>query len=136
VFGSDLLTKQNSLQLYAYNTTNYGDPRIKQTFGMEFPCRQVVDSLTGKSTYHCGSNTLSEDEMNSIPTNYNTVPNTFLNERTPAFAYRSLDNRSLYLLNANSNETFIARLWFNDPTIQNYEEVFWKNKVKIFKVIK
>ncbi|MFH1588833.1 MAG: STT3 domain-containing protein [Candidatus Diapherotrites archaeon] len=136
VFGSDLVTKQGSLQFYAYNTMNSADPRIKQTFGMEFPCRQQIDSLTGKTSYQCGGNNLSQEQMNGVSTTYLTSPNTFLNERTPAFIYKAKNNSAIYILNPVANETFIAKLWFNDPAIENYEEVFWDRQLKIFKVIK
>ncbi|MBN2127785.1 MAG: hypothetical protein JW703_05385 [Candidatus Diapherotrites archaeon] len=136
VFGSDLLTKQSSLQLYAYNTVNTNDPRFKQTFGVEFKCNKNIDSLNGTVNYVCGSNTIPENEMNLFPTKYISQPNIFLDERTPGFVYREEDNSKIYILNGISNSTFMSHLWFNDPELKNYEEVYWNKDVKVFKVKK
>ncbi len=136
VFGSDLLTKQFSLQLYAYNTTNTSDPRFKNTFGAEFNCSKKIDALSGKISYQCGSNTIPEKEMNSFPTTYVSQPNIFLDQRTPGFIYKTKNNSKIYILNNETNKTFIARLWFNDPSVKNFEEVYSNKSVKVFKVKK
>jgi len=139
VFGSDLLSKESSLAIYAYYNPN--DPRINRYLGAEISCSKNQNSITGEVTYACGNMNLSEAQINSFPTQYISAPNTFLTESLPGFIYREKNNYAIYVFNAASNKTTLVRIWFNDPALTHFKEVYVGNKsdnfqVKIFQVIK
>lgn len=135
LLGDDLLMKQMSLAQYAYNSFN--DPRIKQTFGLSFACSKSVQEVSGTVSYNCGGNSLSDAQMSSLPSAWVDQPNNFLNERTPVFIYRKPDSSKIYVLNAEANDTFLARLWFHEPSVYSgkFEEVYSFKEVKVFKVL-
>ena len=138
MFGDDLLMKQGSLGLYAFNTTNFSDPRIQGYMGVGFNCSKNEDALTKKATYQCGGNSLPEDQMNQLPTQWSNKPNQMDETgRNPLFIYRAKDNSRLYIVNAKTNNTVLAKMWFYDPGVTSYfEEVYFYKEVKIFKINK
>ncbi len=138
IFGSDLLTKQNSMVIYAY----LDEPEKKNTelgkyLGFEMPCSPNTDKLSGITTYNCSGNVLTEQQINSLPTQYITQANQLYNERLPVFIYREKDNSKLYMFNDAANKSMIVRLWFEDPAVSSLFSVVYENSgVKIFKVTK
>ncbi len=135
IFGSDLLTKQNSMVVYAYlDEPEKKNQFLGSYFGREFNCSSTQDKLSGAITYSCGSNTLSQQQMNSLPTHYVSQPNTMFSETVPGFIYRDKDNTRLYMFNAPANKTMIVKIWFEDPTIDYFPVVYENTGVKIFKV--
>lgn len=135
VINSDNFFSLNTIALYAYNTINFNDPRVTRFFGVSFPCNQLVDPLTNQTKFVCGPNTLSADQMKLIPTKWLSQPNQFIDERVPGFLYKSPDNSSIFILNPASNNTVIAKLWFNSDEIKKFEEVYHNKNVKLFKII-
>ncbi len=137
IFGSDMLEKMNSMTVYAYlyepekKAAEYG-----RYLGTVFYCSVSTDKLTGVNTYSCGPNTLSEEQMNSLPTKYTSVPNTMLSEKVPGFVYREKDNTRMYLFNPAANNTMITKIWFENPSITKFPIVYENAGVKIFKVEK
>lgn len=135
IFGSDLVTKQNSMVIYAYlNEPERKNAEYGAYFGREFPCGVTTDQLTGVVTYNCGGNVLTPEQINALPTQYITKPNTMLSETVPGFIYREKNNARIYMFNAASNKSMIVRIWFEDPTIKNFPVVYENAGVKIFKV--
>lgn len=135
ILSDDLLGKGGALGIYAYNTTNFSDPRLARYFGIEFYCEEKVDSLSKQKSYSCGPNTLTEQQMlQGTYIQWNPNSNQLLNGQMPAFIYRAKDNSRLFILNAGTNKTIGARLWFNDPTITRFTQVYSNEGVKIFKV--
>jgi len=132
MFGDDLLMKQYSLGQYAYGSAN--DPRIKPYFGLAMNCGKIQGAVSGQVNYDCSGNSFTEQMMNSIPTQWVSSPNQLLNDKTPIFLYRSQDNSKIYILNAETNNTVLAKMWFHNPEITNVEEIYSLKSVKIFKV--
>jgi dolichyl-diphosphooligosaccharide--protein glycosyltransferase len=137
IFGSDLLTKQNSMVIYAYlNEPEKKNAELGKYFGQEMRCSFSTNKLTGVTTYNCGGNILDKQQINSLPTKYITQPNQLLNERLPVFIYREKDNSKIYMFNAAANNSMIVRMWFEDPSISKFPIVYENAGVKIFKVVK
>ncbi|MFH1225500.1 MAG: STT3 domain-containing protein [Candidatus Diapherotrites archaeon] len=135
ILSSDLLDKQISLVMYAYDTTNFSDPRFKNYFGVVMPCGKSTDPLGGSVTYDCGSNKIPAAEMNALPTQWTDKPRPIAKDMA-GFIYREEDNSIIFILNEATNNTFIAKLWANDPTIRHFKEVYTNSgQVKIFKVV-
>ncbi len=143
VLGSDLLTKQNSMVVYAF----LDDPEQKNAklglyLGQEMPCSVNSDKLTGAVTYNCGGNLLSPGQINAFPTKYITQPNQLLSEKLPVFIYRNHTNSRLYMFNSAANKSMIVRIWFEDPEVKNdfpivYDSTDDKSSgVKIFEFTK
>jgi len=133
IMSSDLLSKMGSMVLYAYNTDDKSDPRTRLYLGIQMPCSKSIDELSQAVTYFCGGNVLTEQQLNSLPSVYQTMPNQ-VDQGVPLFVYRDADYGSVYLLNPKSNATMLARIWFNDPEIEHFTEVYGNQGVKIFKV--
>lgn len=137
VFGDDLIQKQNALAMYAYNSTNIDDPRIAGHFGVGFECSKNTANVTQETTYSCGSNTLSEAQFISVPAEWQSAPNQMIDERTPIFVYRNSEKSRLYALNARTNSTVLAKIWFQEPEAAKlFKEVYSGKGVKVFKVVK
>ncbi|MFH1751984.1 MAG: STT3 domain-containing protein [archaeon] len=146
ILSEDLLSKEHSLAYYAYNTMNNSDPRIVKLFmvnednsvgpgAVVFYCSRKTDELSMKTTFTCGPNTLDEAQMNFIPTIWAAQPNQLQGNQYPIFIYREEDNGKLYLFNLAVNNSFLVRLWMNDPSIEHFEEVYAEGQVKVFKVV-
>ena len=137
ILGADIVEKLGSIGLYAYNTPNGLDPRVQRLdrSGIIFECNRNADQLSGQVTYQCGGNNFSEAQMLSFPTTYLNAPNQVIDQRNLGFVYRSKDNSLLVVLNPVGNKSMAARLWFNDPNIKHFEEVFYSKQVKVFKVV-
>ncbi|MBI2597960.1 MAG: hypothetical protein HYW50_02075 [Candidatus Diapherotrites archaeon] len=135
IVNSDHLSSLNSLGLYAYNTTNAGDPRITKYFGTAFNCNEQTDQLTGQKTFSCGPNNLNEAQINTIPTKWVSEPNQLIDKQVPGFVYRNPDNSTIFILNPATNNSMIAKLWFNEGNLKHFEPVHENKKVKIFKII-
>ena len=141
ILSEDMLSKLHSFGIYAYKTLDFSDPRIIKYLipqgkpPQQIPCSRSVDSLNGAVRYQCGNQGWSEQEMNSIPAQWQSSTNILIQERYPFFLYRSEDNTRIYLLNSAENGTTLARLWFSDPGITLFDEVYsHPGGVKIFKV--
>ncbi|MDO8538442.1 MAG: STT3 domain-containing protein [archaeon] len=135
ILSDDLLAKGGALAIYAFNTTNFSDPRLGRYFGIEFYCNEKIDELNNTKSYECGPNTLTQEQMlQGTYVQWNPNPNQLLNGQLPAHIYRAKDNSRLFIVNAVTNNTMGARLWFNDPTITRFTEVYSNEGVKIFKV--
>jgi asparagine N-glycosylation enzyme membrane subunit Stt3 len=140
IFGEDMLSKAASLAIYKYNSTNLSDPRIQYYAGLKglgrsFPCSKNVNQLTGEVTYKCGPNELSEVQYSALPVSYSEKPNTSLTQRDLAFVYRNKNNTRMYIIGSLINKLMVARLWFNDPSLKHFKEVYSNDGVKIFEII-
>jgi len=133
IMSSDLLTKQGSMGLYAYNTTDFSDPRLGRFFGVVMKCGKT--SQNGINYYICGNNQFPEAQFDSIPSQWTANPNHLQDDRIPMFIYRNREKTSLFMFNAAANNTVLARLWFNDPSVGKFGEVYSNSVVKIFKVL-
>ncbi len=136
IIDNGVLTQMTSMGMYAYNTTNVSDPRIIKYFGVVFNCNRNFDQLTQVSTFACGPNTLSESQIGSMPVSWISTPNQLLERTVPGFVYSTPSKNFLFLFNEASNNSFGARLWFNDPLITKFEQVYFGNGIKVFKVVK
>ncbi|MFH1545285.1 MAG: STT3 domain-containing protein [archaeon] len=136
LLGTDTLEKGGSMAIYAYQILDTSDPRLQKYFGTQLRCSKQLEGLTGKLFYQCGANNFNEEQMNAIPTTYSTTPNIPYSDRVWLFGYREKDNSAIYFLNAATNKTILARMWFDDPEIKHFKEVYGNVGVKIFKVIK
>ncbi|MBU0662676.1 MAG: STT3 domain-containing protein [Candidatus Diapherotrites archaeon] len=137
VLTSNSMTNQISLGMYARDSSDLSDPNTRKYFGVIFPCGRNVDGLSGKASYVCGANTFDEAKMMSIPTTWQPAPNTLISEQIPGFIYRNSDNSAVYIVNAPTNNTFMVKLWSNDPSIEHFEEVYFAGgNVKVFKVLR
>jgi len=136
MFGDDLLQKQGSLGLYAYQITDFSDPRLRIYFGVGAPCNKNVDGLTKKATFECGGNRIPEEQMNLLPVNWTNIPIEIKDGTMPLFAYRAPDNSRMYIINSATNNSVLAKIWFHEPNAAaHFEEVYNNTEVKIFKVI-
>lgn len=135
----DLIMKQSSMAIYAYNTTDLSDPRLRRNFGFFTFCSRQVNELSMQATYLCGGNIFSEEQMNGLPSMWIDQPNLDLNPTTPSFEpgfiYREADNSAIYVVNPAENSSMLLRLWMHDPSITHFEEVYGNNGVRIFKVV-
>lgn len=136
-YGSDyvivknrLLASIGSMGVYAYNTTNFSDPRITKYSAIIFNCNK-----NNENVFSCGNNNLNETQMNSLPVQWVSQPNQLIENKVPGFVYTTQEKDYLVLFNQATNSTFGARLWFNDPSIKHFEEVYQNKQVKVFKVI-
>lgn len=133
---SSYITRMSSFAVYGYWTTNFNDPRVTKYFGREIGCYKVVASLSGVVSYNCYGNKLPEKEMEKINTEYHTTPDQIM-QGVPMYLYREKDNSRIYLLNAATNKTIFARVWFNDPTIEPFMELAYSSgEVRVYKVNK
>jgi dolichyl-diphosphooligosaccharide--protein glycosyltransferase len=145
--GADLFSKRNSMVLYAYYINDPSqfqgnDPRLDSVQSFDIPCGKQESN--GSVSYQCGGNTLSESQINGIPTTWTDIPSAIPDGRNPIFYYRSTDNAVIYQLSLKENQTVFAKIWFKAPDVAPYfEEVFpsdlpgYSNKeLKIFKIHK
>lgn len=145
--GADLLSKRNSMALYAhYFDVGYDprkDPDMDPVQSLDAPCSQQEKEgvVTG---YQCGGAQLNIQQMNSIPSAWTDKPSNIENGRDAVFYYRTVDNAHIFKLSLKENQTIFAKMWFHAPDVAPFfEEVFpddlpqYKNKeLKIFKVQK
>ncbi len=138
VLSNDMFLKVGSFGYYAYNTTNSSDPRIINFLFMPhyaIPCGRTTEQ--GVVYYQCGGNRWSEAEMNSLPTNWQSQALGVTEQSVPYFVYRDSDNMNVYFLNIATNESMLAKLWFNQTeAAQYFEEVYGSEGMKIIKVKK
>lgn len=133
---SSYITRMSSFAVYGYWTTNFNDPRVTKYFGREIGCYKEVASLSGVVSYNCYGNKLPAEEMEKISTEYHTMPDQIM-QGVPMYLYREKDNSRIYLLNAATNKTIFARVWFNDPTIEPFMELAYSSgEVRVYKVNK
>lgn len=137
IFGDDLLSKHQSLATYAYQSIDFTDPNLAQyvnSLGVAFPCSKSQEALTGAVSFNCGGNTFTDQQFFAIPTQWSEQP-LAVQGRDVFFLYRTPEGDRLYILNPTTNNTFIAKLWFQKPEVAlKYEEVFRNQGVKVFKV--
>jgi asparagine N-glycosylation enzyme membrane subunit Stt3 len=135
IVSKDLLTKSSSMAVYAYLSTDFSDPRLNRYFGRIFNCGREVDNLQQKVIYTCGSNVFQEQQLLFYPTQWSPNANQIIENNVPLFLYRDKDNQQMFMFNAASNNIMTTKLWFNDPSITHFKEVYANPGVKIFKVI-
>lgn len=134
VVGNDMLSKLGSIGLYAYNTTNFSDPRITKYFGVSFNCSNAVDPLKQERIFTCGPNTLFESQMNGLPTEWLSSPNQLIEQTVPGYVYTNENKSFIFLFNDATNKSMVTRLWFGDPSITKFTEIYSNDQVKIFRV--
>ncbi len=132
VLSADLLMKSGSMGMYAYNTTDFSDPRLRRYLGIVIPC-SVEPSPEG-TIHHCGGNTFSGAQITAIPDRWIAEPNNMGSDRVPLFIYRSTEKTHIFALNAAQNNTMLTRLWFSEPSIKHFEVVYSQPQIKILKV--
>ncbi len=133
ILSEDLVGKMGALGLYAYNTTNYNDPRLKQQ-STNMDCYRSKDPVSGQTTVRCGQNAIPEQGYNSLPFKRVEEPNQIIDQRSRAFVYRDEDGEGLFILNKAANDTFITKLFFDIENIQHFELVYSNKQVRVFKV--
>lgn len=135
IISNDLLMKQGSLGFYAYNTVDASDPRIQRYFSNTFGCNKSYNQLTNQTKYYCGANELTEEQLSSFPTAWTNTPNQIVENRTALFIYRNEEKSKMHMFNAASNSSMAVKLWFDDPSITHFKEIFSNHGVKIFKIV-
>jgi dolichyl-diphosphooligosaccharide--protein glycosyltransferase len=124
IFGEDLLEKLPSLGFYAYDISDGSDPRIAGMFGRVLRCERRVTALTKEVGYSCSGNQFSEQEMNSLPTTWQSTSNN-VQEGTSLFVYREKDNSRVYAFSAPANKTMLVRLWMHESsTTAQFNELY------------
>ena len=123
------------MALYAYQTIHRDDPRVTKYFSIAISCNNSVQPTNNEVVYDCGGNTLSQTQMNMLPTTWISVPNQLQEGRIPIFVYRSENGNMLYALNNEANKTFLTRLWFNDPSIKHFKEIYNNGGVRLYKIV-
>ncbi|MBM3281775.1 MAG: hypothetical protein FJY86_00315, partial [Candidatus Diapherotrites archaeon] len=123
IFGDDLLSKQSSLGFYAYGTPGLSDPRLQGMFGVVHPCSRRVEPVTREEKYVCGQNSLTIQEYESLPTQWQSAPNNN-QQGTPFNVYRDTEKTHLYAFSSPTNQAFLIRMWMGDPAITHYTELY------------
>jgi hypothetical protein len=117
---------------------NASDPRIINFYRPPYyavPCSRT--GAAGSIQYSCGNNSLNEQQMNSIPTTWQSQAYNVTEQSVPFFLYRDADNINIYLINFALNDTTLSKVWFHHPDAMLYfEEVYGSEGIKIFKVKK
>jgi len=135
VLSTDFFYKMVSMSQYAYDTTNYDDPRIvpfRYGVSYSFGC-----SMTEKGEVICGQNVFQPSQWSFMPVKWQEMPSDFYQERIPLWFYKDTDVPIWYILNEATNQSMLARLWFNEPeTMKYFEQVYAKEGIKIFKIKK
>lgn len=140
VLSYDMVYKGVSFGVYAYNTRDTSDPRMQGLFGTMVGCSRNAES--DKVSYQCGSQTYSEEQMNSLPAVWQETPNSVV--RVPArqggyanvrvVIYRDFANSVLYVFSEKTNNTMLAKLWLKKPsTYSRFTEVY-SGPVRIYKI--
>ncbi|MCD6434169.1 MAG: hypothetical protein J7L14_00990 [Candidatus Diapherotrites archaeon] len=131
-----------SMGVYAYNTLNTNDPRIRKYAGNRLPNGGAAFVCSLKNNYYecyAGGASLRIGKANfeNLPTEWQDKPNDItLDPKMPLWLYREKDNRMLAIVNKEVNKTIFVRLWFNESNAAKYfKEVYYKDGVKIFKVL-
>ncbi|MDO8634602.1 MAG: STT3 domain-containing protein [archaeon] len=136
VISNSLIDSAGSLGFYAYEITNFSDPRITKFSAAVFKCGAGFDSQAQQKVFTCGPNTLTEGQINTLPTAWVSQPNQLIEQKIPAYVYTTPSKEFLIIANDASNKSFGFRLLLNDPAIQGFEEVFSARTLKVFRVIK
>jgi len=119
-----------SFVIMKYQLGDYSNPEINKYSCLAFECNKEINDK-----YGCGPNSLSQEEMELLPTTYITRPNQIYAERMPLYLYKSKDNSIIYFINDATNKTIVVRMWFNDAELSNdFETVFENSETKIIKV--
>ncbi len=138
ILSNDMFSTMGSFGSYAYNTMNASDPRIINFYRPPYyavPCSRT--GAAGSIQYSCGNNSLNEQQMNSIPTTWQSQAYNVTEQSVPFFLYRDADNINIYLINFALNDTTLSKVWFHHPDAMLYfEEVYGSEGIKIFKVKK
>ncbi len=140
IISNDLLYKALSMGIYAYQTLDMNDPRMKGYFGTVIGCSR--ESNNDQIEYQCGSWRYSEETMNSLPTIWQEQQNSVVNVPSGgSYAtirvniYRTEYNNALYVFSERSNRTMLVKMWMKKPSIfENFAEVYPGSAVKIFKI--
>ena len=132
--GNDLLEKLPNLGYYAYGKTN--DPRVQGMGGFVNRCALQVSPLTQEKSYICGNNTLTTEQMNALPTTWQTTANNLQNG-VPFFIYRDFQNKWIYAFSSASNQTLLVRLWMGQPDATAAFNEIYRNDgdVRVFEVV-
>ena len=134
ILSEDLVGKLGSLGLYAFNTTNFGDPRVSQYFSVSIPCQKQQDALSGQVSVICGGNKITEQQFSALPFKWIPEPNQLINESTRGFVYRNEQGSKLFIMNSAANSTFIVKLFFDTEKTENFDLAYSNKEVRIFKV--
>lgn len=143
IFDDGMLTGQQGLIYYAFGFFAGGsqdNPEIipyQFAQGAALSCVKQTNALSGTVSYDCQGNQLGQEQWATIPTVWQSSPNQ-VSGREAIFVYRSEDregNSKLYLLSPSTNESMMAKLWFNAPSVSSeFETVYHFKDVKVFKV--
>lgn len=135
VLSDEALMGQQTYATYSYNKE--GDPRLKDFMNIVFPCYPEKNPITNTVIYNCGGNKLEATQMYSLPVKYNTKPMEIYQGKVPLFYYSNPQKNMFAVLNARSNNSFGAKLWFEDTSTEKYfTKVYDNSYVKIWKVNK
>ncbi len=129
----DLVEKLGSLGIYAYGTTDAGDPRISQYFSVGLPCRKIANPLTKVVAVQCGGNQLPESEYNALPSRRIEEPNQVLQGKQRVFIYRNESGTKLFIINKAANDTFLVKMFFEKEKLAHFEQIYENKEVRIFK---
>ena len=133
---SKTLQKHMAFALYAHLTINYQDPRVQKYLSMRSDCQKHKTPITNVVSYVCNNQSFTEEGFLDIPTTWKNAPY-IVDQGTPLYVYRDLNNSAFYLFNAAVNKTIFVRLWFNDPSVEPILNlVYSKGDVRLYKVNK
>lgn len=133
VLSYDMFFSERSFAIYAFETDNPNDARLGGYLGAALQCnsRNSAEIVS----FDCGGNILNQQQMDSLYTVWNNIPNQFQGGRVPIFVYKNRGNSVIYLVNDKVNNSMLGKLWFNQPeTMKYFEEVYSNPAIKIFRV--
>jgi asparagine N-glycosylation enzyme membrane subunit Stt3 len=133
---SKTLQKHMAFALYAHLTINYQDPRVQKYLSMRSDCQKHKTPITNVVSYVCNNQSFTEEGFLDMPTTWKSTPY-IVDQGTPLYVYRDLNNSAFYLFNNAVNKTIFVRLWFNDPSVEPILDlVYSKGDVRLYKVNK
>ncbi len=133
ILDSSSLTQMQSFAVYAFESVDPSNTSLQGYAGFAFGCGIQQNPLTMEKKVACGGNTFTEEEYVALPSTWKPMPNANFNPQVPAYMYRGEYETVLYILSPKSNKTMLARIWFNDPALEGFMEVYGQKGVKIFK---
>jgi hypothetical protein len=95
----------------------------------------ILTCTDNNTTMNCSGNAIPKDQFLAISSKWKSTPDAFPDGTNPVFYYRT--NDQILVLNKAMNNTNFAKVFTNsEETSKYYSEVYSKNGMKIFKVLK
>ncbi|MBT4597330.1 MAG: hypothetical protein HOC95_05115 [Candidatus Diapherotrites archaeon] len=120
-----------------YAAGKLDSPIDRKYYGTGYANCSGEDTLTCQGRVFNQYNTsfeISRAQLDSF-SNWNMMPTDFYNGQIPIYFYKNTTN-SMIILDATSNASNLAKVWFNsDETKTYYKEVFSNGNIKIFEIL-